>query len=222
MNNFSTILWDAGGVIVGFDQAKCDEKLASSSNKSASEVSTILFGDSIKGKGYNDGLVEKFNLGRISSKEFYESVRIALGLNMGYRDFAEAWIDIFSINEKILAFMRKAAARGIRQGILSSTNPLHWDKMNQLCGLESLLGKNNILCTYHPDARMKKPDLKLFDCALQRLKAKKEETVYVDDIEKYLAAARTYGFGATVHVNLDNPSYQEKCIKDLGSLGFHI
>ena len=111
MNNFSTILWDAGGVIVGFDQSKCDEKLASSSNKSASEVSTILFGDSIKGKGYNDGLVEKFNLGRISSKEFYESVRIALGLNMGYRDFAEAWIDIFSINEKILAFMRKAAAR---------------------------------------------------------------------------------------------------------------
>lgn len=221
MNNLTTILWDAGGVIYSFNQEKCDEKLARDCGRTPKEVSELLFGVSGADRRYNAGLCEPFILGRIDERQFYHRVKEQLGLGMNYIDFIDAWNDIFTLNYDITGFIRRAADAGIPQGILSSTNSLHWQKMNSLFDLETVLGKETIVCTYHPGVGVKKGEPRLFDIALERLKMKKEETVYVDDVKKYVDAAQQYGFGAVVHVELQRrESFQEECIRELERLGF--
>ena len=218
--SLATILWDAGGVIYGFDQTKCDRKLAADCGHTPEEVSTMLFGGSAQGKEYNAGLVEALNLGKINPKMFYDFVKERLGLSMPYEKFAEAWSDIFTLNNEIVHYMGLAQRLGVKQGVLSSTNPLHWRKMNSIFDLEELLGKNNVMCTFHRDAGYKKPAPQLFDAALRRLECTKEETVYVDDVEKYVKAAQEYGMGDALHVDNAQENFQRKCIISLQQRGF--
>lgn len=221
MTRLTTILWDAGGVIYNFDQGRTDRALAADCERSAEEVAAMLYGGTAGDREYNKGLVEDFNLGITDAHAFYRRVKQALGLRMGYESFVKSWNSMFKgVNNEIATYLEKAADAGILQGILSSTNPLHWEEMRRMLDLESLLEKENIICTYHADARRKKPATELFDAALRRIEKKKEEVVYVDDVKKYTDAALKYGFGAAVHVNPEESDFQQRCIRALEELGF--
>ena len=221
MKTLTTLLWDAGGVIYSFDQGRVDRVFAANCHKSAEEVSAVLYGGTASDKRYNAGLVGDFNLGVIDAPRFYSRVKKKLELRMNYNQFVDAWNSAFKgVNSKIAAFIEQAARKGIPQGILSSTNPLHWSEMNRTLDLETLLGRKNIICTYHPDAGANKPEPKLFDAALERLGKQKAEVVYVDDLKKYTDAALQYGFGAAIHVDNNQKDFQERCILSLNELGF--
>lgn len=223
MTHLTTILWDAGGVIYSFDQGRVDRALAANCNKCPGEVAAILYGGTAGDREYNRGLVEDFNLGIVDAPVFYHRVKKTLELRMDYDDFVSNWNSVFKgVNSKIASYLERAADAGIPQGILSSTNPLHWKEMNHMLNLEKLLGKKNIVCTYHPDARAKKPTPELFDTALQRMGRQKEEVVYVDDVKKYTDAALNYGFGAAVHVDIEKSDFQQQCIHALEELGFRV
>ena len=116
MNKAHAVLWDAGGVIYTFDQGKTDRKLAARCGKTQEEISATLFGGAAEGKEYNKGLVEPYNLGHINSRTFYENVKRELGLDMSFDEFAEAWSDIFTLNEDIVYYIRASREEGIKQG----------------------------------------------------------------------------------------------------------
>lgn len=218
MTTKPTVIWDAGGVVYAFDQSRTDRKLSDNSGKSIDEITAIIFGGSVGGREYNAGLVEPFNLGKIDSQTFYENVERELGLTMTFDEFRDAWTDIFTLNKNVVRFIQNAHRAGYKQGVLSSTNPLHWEKMNEMFDLEVLLGKERVVCTYHKDAGQKKPHPALFETALRRLQATKEESIYVDDLKKYTDAAEKLGIKG-VHVDITQPEFQEKCIEDLRRLG---
>lgn len=221
MSSLTTILWDAGGVIYSFDQGRTDRTFAADCEKSTEEIAAVLYGGIAGDREYNRGLVEDFNLGIIDAPAFYRRVKQALGLRMGYAGFVSSWNSVFKgVNSEIAAYVERAANAGIPQGILSSTNPLHWEEMKRMLDLEKMLGKEKIICTYHADARAKKPTPELFDAALQRMGKQKGEVVYVDDVKKYTDAALKYGFGAVVHVDIEKSDFQERCIQTLEGLGF--
>ncbi|MEK6862111.1 MAG: HAD hydrolase-like protein [Nanoarchaeota archaeon] len=217
MNKAHAVLWDAGGVIYTFDQGKTDRKLAARCGKTQEEISATLFGGAAEGKEYNKGLVEPYNLGHINSRTFYENVKRELGLDMSFDEFAEAWSDIFTLNEDIVYYIRASREEGIKQGVLSSTNPLHWEGMKRLYNLEEALGKEVVVCTFHPDAGEKKPHPRLFDISLRKLSTLKEETVYVDDVKKYVDAAISFGM-LGLHCDNSRPDFQERCMENLVGL----
>lgn len=217
MKKINSILWDAGGVIFPFDQTRGDRKIAEDCGKSFEEVSKILYGNS--GIEYNQGVVEDYILGRINSREFYMRLREVLGMKMNFNNFVEVYTDIFGLNIKIRDFILQMNDEGVTQGVLSSTDILHWEKMNSIFNLEELLGKENIVCTFHKDAGHKKPSPELFNTAIRRLGVDKRTCVYVDDIKKYVEKALEYGFGAGVHVDNTKPDFQERCIREIQALG---
>jgi len=217
-----TAIWDAGGVLYTFDQSITDRKLSQDSGRSLEEISAILFGGSAHGREYNQGLVEPYNLGNIDSLEFYKRLKKALGLKMDYSEFADAWSNIFTPNTEILEFIKRVHTAGYRQGILSSTNPLHWYGMRRIFDLESLLGRERIVCTFDLDAGEKKPHPKLFDLALRRTGGIKDrtKTAYLDDVLKYATAADNYGIKG-IHVDNTKPDFQERCIEDAIRFGIN-
>lgn len=217
----TTILWDMGGVVCNFNQGTANERLSkrSRSGKSVKEVSDILFGSSAASGQYNEGLTEDFYLGREGSESFYHRVKSALELDMSYKDFVRAWGDIFTPNDDIIRFIKDVHESGYVQGVLSSTNPIHWEYMDRLAKIEGVLGKDKIICTYHPDAGFKKPSAELFQTAVNRLQVPKERVIYVDDVRAYTEVALRLGFGAAVHVDHNNEDYQARCIAAIRELG---
>ena len=217
----NTILWDMGKVVCNFNLGIAYAQFSrySKSRKTAKEVETILFGNSAEKIHLNEGLAEKYQLGKEDNETFYQNVRDALDLDMSYANFVTAWSNIFTLNEEIHNFIKKANEWGYGQGVLSSTNALQWRGMDDLAGLEKLLGKNNIICTYHKDAGFKKPSLELFDLAIRRLGVPKEDIIYVDDIKDYTDAALKFGMGRAVHVDHSDKNYQHNCILKLAELG---
>lgn len=214
------VLWDAGGVIYSFDQSICDRKLAADCGRAVQEVTAVLFGSSASGKEYNAGLVDPFVTGHITPREFYDSAKKHLGLRMSYADFVDAWTDIFTVNKVVADYIVRLSQRRVPQGVISSTNVLHWEKMNSMFDLESLLGRDRIILTCDRGIGVKKPHKKLFTTGLVRLGTLPEETVYTDDVLKYVLAANEYGLRG-VHVNNAKSDFQERVVAELKELGLN-
>ena len=136
------IIWDVGDVIVRFDQSLTNKALSAACGKSEQEVNAVLFGGSSGTKEYNEGLRAKYALGEWDSREFYEAVRRELGLNMSYGQFADAWCEMFEPHIEIVDFVQRAHEGGIRQCALSSTDPLHMEKMASVGKLRENIGKD--------------------------------------------------------------------------------
>lgn len=77
-----TFIFDLGNVIVSFDHNKTAARLASV----CGHESEVIFNKAIASP-----LVRQYNLGKITSAEFFESIRRELDLRMDFREFSEAW-----------------------------------------------------------------------------------------------------------------------------------
>lgn len=206
------VLWDAGGVIYSFDIAKLCKAFSKSSptGKTPEQIKHLFFGNNT----YNAGLAEGYYLGKINDRQFYALVKKALQLKLTFTEFAKIWQDIFLLNKDIATFIKKLHHQGIPQGVLTSTNPLHWEAMRKLFNVEKLFGKRNIICTFHQDAMRKKPDPLLFKLARKRLGVSSKQFLYVDDVKKYITAARALGIRG-VHVNLSHSQPEVRCISQV-------
>ena len=218
MPNIFAVLWDLGGVVVGFDQSKTNRRLSAYSGRNLKEISAVLFGEPTVENEYKTSLVELFNTGQIDSHEFYYSLRKALQLNMSYKEFVDAWTDVFIIHEPVLNCIQRLHSKEIPQAILSSTNPLHLEKIVTLTRLDDLIGRNNFVTTY--SVGVEKPNKKLFDAASTCLDIPLSHCVYIDDIQGYIDAGLGYGLGAGIHMNSNLPNHQKRCIASLNSLLF--
>ncbi len=137
---------------------------------------------------------------------------------MSYGQFADAWCEMFEPHTEIVDFVQRAHERGIRQCVLSSTDPLHMEKMASVGKLRENIGKENFVTTYQ--MRRKKPHPDLFDATVRVLGTQKERCVYVEDVRKYADAFSVYGGGAVVLLDPKQPGFQQLAIEDLHSLGF--
>ncbi|MBS3144268.1 HAD hydrolase-like protein [Candidatus Woesearchaeota archaeon] len=216
-NSITAVMWDLGGVVLAFDESITDRKLSAHCALTPEQISGKLFGNSVAGREFNEGLIEPFYLGRIGAQVFYQNVKKELGLDMSYKQFVDAWTDIFTRNEKIIAFMQGLKRKGVPQCALSSTNELHMEKMVKFAGLEETVGRARFVTTYNVGA--KKPDRRLFEAATCVLQTPLNQCAYVDDIQKYIDASLKYGIGAAIHVDITQPDFQERCIADLKKLG---
>ncbi len=212
----TTIIWDVGGVLHDFDQSITDSILARHCAKTTEEISAVIFGGSASGREYNQGIIEPYNLGLIDSQTFYERLKETLGLDMSFDEFATAWKAVWTTpKQSLLDFVKGLKAYPVKQGILSSTNPLHWQGLCERINIEGLISPQHSVCTYHQGAHEKKPHPKLFDIVLQKLNSTKGESGYVDDVLKYVTAAQTYGLSGGFHVDLKQPDHVARCIEEV-------
>ena len=86
--------------------------------------------------------------------------------------------------------------------------------------LEKILSKRNIVLTFDKDVGANKPSKELWDATLARLGKEKSDWLYIDDIEKYVTASQALGI-KSVHVDITQPNFQEKCVTDVAkAIGF--
>lgn len=185
-----TFIFDLGNVIVAFNHNKIVEKLQCVCRQSSDEI----FARAISSK-----LVQDYNLGKISSAEFFDSVIRGLELEMNFADFCQIWNCTFEFEPIIPERIIKKLSKCSRLLILSDTNELHFD----------FIKENFPILNYFDDFVLShkvgavKPSEEIFRRVIERAECLPEECVFIDDIEKNVEAAKRLGLNAFQFISVE-------------------
>ena len=182
------ILFDLGNVILPFNHRQIPEKLLPFSQEGGLKDSQGIFSylfDSQK------GTVSLYESGKISSEEFFGSLKESFRLSLSFEEFVPIWNDIFVENEEVSEIIRCLKGKK-RLGLLSNTNALHFDY---------ILPKFPIVMAFEKwilshEVGFKKPAPEIFQKAMEWASVEPQRILFIDDLQKNVDAAVSLGMEA--------------------------
>lgn len=176
------VLFDLGNVLLNFDAFKAGRKFAKHCKVPLTKV-WLHFFTSPTEKAYTRG--------KITSQQFYRFACQALKIPVSFSDFKHYWNDIFWENagmDELLAKLKKKYPLYL----ISNTNAMHFDHVRK--NFKILRHFKKTFPSHEVGHR--KPEAKIYQKVLKAIKLKPEETVFVDDVEKFVLGARKVGMHA--------------------------
>ena len=178
------IIFDYGNVISTFNNEICLDRISATTGKDKEQVREIIYGQS--------QIQKKFETGLLTSKEFYRELSTACGLNVSIKKL----IDIYSKDKYTLIpgieKLIKQLKLKYKIGLLSNT--CEWDYIYVVKTAPFVKTFDTITTSF--EVKAMKPDPKIYQDALTKLKLKPEECIYIDDIPSYVEAAKNLGLNA--------------------------
>jgi epoxide hydrolase-like predicted phosphatase len=182
-------IFDFGNVICKFDHNIFLEKLTKHCDKTAAQLRRLIFVDT--------DIRVKFESGLVTGDDFYKEIVKTCGLSISKSEFIDAHTDIFTPIIETQELIKKLKPK-YKLGLLSNTNV--WDFESQIKNME-VIGLFDVL-TLSYEAGAVKPDKKIYDDVLKKIKLPADRCVYIDDIQEYTDIGNSLGFNA---VNYQGP-----------------
>ena len=151
-----------------------------------------------------------YESGAIGRAEFLERMRAVLQYTGTEAEFVAAWEDIFTENRAMLELVR-ALHRHYPLYLLSNTSDLHMDYVTRKYPVFGLF-KDGV---YSYRAKCFKPDRRIYEIALQQFGIAAGETLFIDDLQPNIDAARALGFHAIRYDHNEHGDFVEK-LAELG------
>lgn len=178
-----TFIFDLGNVIVAFNHTKIVEKL---------QCVCDLTSDEILAGALSSQFVQDYNLGKISSEEFFDSISYGLNLKMNFIDFPQVWNCTFAPEPIISEHIIKKLSENYRLLILSDTNELHFDFIREKF---SILDYFDDFVLSHKVGAVK-PSEEIFRAVLEKAECLPDECIFIDDLEQNVEGAKKCGINA--------------------------
>lgn len=139
-----------------------------------------------------------YELGRLTTREYFDAFCEAAGARPEYNAFLLALSDIFELNYEMIPLVARLQAAGCRTGILSNTCEAHW----QFCldRFPMLRDRFDVIALSY-ELRACKPDRAIFQAAAQLAGVPPERIFFTDDLPGHVAGARTAGFDAVQYLS---------------------
>jgi glucose-1-phosphatase len=189
------ILFDLGNVILPFNHYPIAEKLfRSTRNKEFQDPQKIfsyLF-------DHRDGIINDFDVGKISPPEFFESIRTTLDLSLSFDEFIPLWNDIFVEDREVYQIILSLKERW-RLCLLSNTDPLHFNYILSKFSIIQIFDK--LILSY--EVGFKKPAIEIFQTAIQWASVEPKKVLFIDDIKEYVDVAVSLGMGGIHFISSD-------------------
>lgn len=198
-----TIIFDLGGVILTHKKTLIEDILSD------------IF-PSIKNEAFLFYTEKKrlIRTGKITSGEFLTSLIKELGSSMDLSTLKKVWIDEYKkvahIDNTMLQLIDRLRKK-YQIYLVTDTMDIH-DEYNSKRGIYSHFTR--VFKSY--EEGLIKPDIHAFENVLQKIRAKANECVFIDDLEENIRAAQSLGMKGTVYKNL------AQLKTDLGNLGVEI
>jgi len=179
--NITTIIFDLGQVIVGFDHMQLCRQASDFSPHTPEEIFTHMF---------HSGIIRRFETGALTPDDFYLEVCHALDMDLPCEQFKTVWNTIFTLKADTVRIIERL--QEFQLLLLSNTNCWHFNYCLENYPVLRLF--NAWILSYQ--VGVYKPDQKIFEAALASASAKPQECIFIDDIEHYTEAARSMGIHA--------------------------
>jgi HAD superfamily hydrolase (TIGR01509 family) len=182
----STIISDLGKVVLWFDNNIFYRKMTAYCSKSIDEMRAVVHN--------NFELIELFDEGTLTPREFYERAVALLGARIGYDEFVAAYIDVFSRNQPVIDLYKELKGR-YKLILLSNTDPLRFGFVRER--FPDILFFDDYVLSY--EVRAIKPDPRIYKEAVKRAGASPASCVFVDDLEENITGATALGLKAILY-----------------------
>jgi len=198
-----TIIFDIGRVLVRVDVSRAMQGLAQGISLTPQEIWTAI---------EKDPRFQDWQEGRISARDWHLHLAKRLGGSLSFEQFTEAWnraLDPQPIQDNSLF---ESLRKNFRIGLLSNTDPIHVAHLEATFDFFRFFPKSTR--TYSCVVGASKPSPLIFRDALKSLRAKAESSVFIDDIEAYVNAARSLGL---LGIHYQSPAQLRTELKGLGA-----
>ncbi len=189
MNTPRFIYFDLGKVLVDFSVEQMLAQMAAVSGVDPQRVRDILF---------SDGLMKSYELGRLTSREFYDLYCTGTGTKPDYETLCRAGSEIFSLIVSMLPIVAQLRQAGYRLGILSNTCEYHW---RYCVGQYRIIAEGFQVYALSYRLGAAKPDGAMFRAAAAMADCAAEEIFYVDDIAGHVEGAKAAGIDAILYAS---------------------
>ncbi len=129
--------------------------------------------------------------GRISPHDWHLHLSKRFGSSLTFVQFTEAWNHALDPKPMQDNSLFESLRKNFRLGLLSNTDPIHVAHLEATFDFFRFFPKS--VRTYSCVVRASKPSPLIFRDALKSLRVKAENATFVDDVEAYVAAARSLG-----------------------------
>jgi glucose-1-phosphatase len=182
VSDIDAVIFDLGNVLVAVDEGHAVDRLARRTGKSRQEIDE-----------YARGTPHAMNLalGKLTRRQFFETVARDLAFDGTYNEFASIWAEIFTPIEPMIALAQSLKNR-VRRLVLSNTNAIHMDYILERF---RFLDDFDALILSH-EVGLLKPDAAIYKLALAKCGLVAARTVFIDDLEVNVAGARQVGLHA--------------------------
>lgn len=177
----STIFFDIGNVLVGFDHHRIWQRLADFSPYSPQEIQQRI---------QETRLMPLHETGKLSPQQLFHAFQqqIRLDTALSYQRFSLLWADIFWENLPMIDLAQKLRAHYM-VGLLSNTGEIHW---NWLVSRFAIFRQIDLRILSFQVGCMK-PDPQIFQEAIRQAHVQPEQCAYLDDIQAYIETSRKLG-----------------------------
>jgi glucose-1-phosphatase len=184
-------VFDVGNVVLPFEHRQIPVKLLKRARgkivPSPHELFSFLF-------DMEDGLVNPYEEGLMSSIEFFTNIRDRYDLEISFEEFRGIWNPIFRNNPDVDEAIRYLKLKGLPLFLLSNTNELHFAHI--IKNYPIVHSFDEWILSFEVGA--KKPKRRIFDVVSEKMDVESGEVFYVDDIAEYVDVARACGFQGMV------------------------
>lgn len=188
------LMFDFGNVLAFFDYGIIYAKLGEPLGLSAE-----AFRDLAESRGLKARLAE-FESGRLTPEDFSAIVQRAVGLDIPFADFTDAWQDIFELNAPVADLVAELKAAGYTLLLGSNTNALHAAFYRRR--FRETLDQFDHYVLSH-EVRVMKPSRGFFEACTTAVQAPADSCVFIDDVEENVQGAREAGLIGLVYTDVD-------------------
>jgi HAD superfamily hydrolase (TIGR01509 family) len=203
------ILFDLGNVILPFDHHQMGEKLLQFSLKKETEDPRKIFAYLFD---LHTGAVNLYETGKMSSLEFFQSLKDFFHLQISFDEFTTIWNDIFTENEDVSNIIRSLKGKK-KLGLVSNTNSLHFD---YIASRFPVVRSFDRWILSH-EVGFKKPSPEIYQRAIEWASVEPPTILFIDDMQRNVEAAVSLGIQAIRFVSTQQ--LQEELSLRLNSQG---
>jgi len=178
---FSIIVFDLGNVLLPFDYSKLTTKLDKIESSLGERFVEAYFTDY---EFHRD-----FERGKTGEEKFIGKMLEILRYKIDSETFCKFYADIFQVNDNVAALL-PGLKENYKLILLSNTDPIHkkygWEHYDFLQHFDEQI------ISYEVGAV--KPEEEIYRAVEHASGAPSEEHIFIDDIEKYVAAAKNLGW----------------------------
>src|SRR4030042_851035 len=189
------ILYDLGNVILPFNHYQIAEKLSRFSRKKEvrdpQEIFSYLF-------DFQKGIINRFDTGHVSPREFFQAIREHLGLSISFDEFIPIWNDIFVEDQEVSRIILSQKGRW-RLGLLSNTDILHFNYI--LSKFSIVRAFDKWILSY--EVGFKKPAVEIFQMAIAWASVEPRKILFIDDMKKHVEVAISLGMQGILFISAE-------------------